>query len=89
MPGGERGAGCVFFSGCNLRCCFCQNKAHLPGGGGKVLTGGAAAEIFHELIGQEAACLDLVTPTHFTDAVLEALGDEEWARAGGVELRRL
>ena len=23
---GERGAGCVFFSGCNLRCCFCQNK---------------------------------------------------------------
>ena len=75
---GERGAGCVFFSGCNLRCCFCQNKPISQGEVGKVLTAERLREIFHELIGQEAACLDLVTPTHFTDAVLEALGDEEW-----------
>ena len=66
---GERGAGCVFFSGCNLRCCFCQNKPISQGEVGKVLTAERLREIFHELIGQEAACLDLVTPTHFTDAV--------------------
>ena len=38
---------------------------------------------------QGAACLDLVTPTHFTDAVLEALGDGALAGAGGLELRRV
>ena len=65
---------------------------------GKPLTVDRLREIFHELIGQGAACLDLVTPTHFTDAVLEALGDEEWPvpvvwNCGGYEkpetLRRL
>ena len=34
--------------------------------------------IFHELIDQGAACLDLVTPTHFVPAILEALGEEPW-----------
>ena len=95
---GERGAGCVFFSGCNLRCCFCQNKPISQGDVGKPLTVERLREIFHELIDQGAACLDLVTPTHFTDAVLEALGDEEWPvpvvwNCGGYEkpetLRRL
>ena len=95
---GSHGAGAVLFSGCNLRCCFCQNKPISQGEVGKVLTAERLREIFHELIGQEAACLDLVTPTHFTDAVLEALGDEEWPvpvvwNCGGYEkpetLRRL
>ena len=35
---GEHGAGCVFFSGCALRCCFCQNKPISQGGAGKPLT---------------------------------------------------
>ena len=95
---GEHGAGCVFFSGCALRCCFCQNKPISQGEVGKVLTAGRLREIFRELIDQGAACLDLVTPTHFTDAVLEALGDEAWPvpvvwNCGGYEkpetLRRL
>ena len=95
---GEHGAGTVFFSGCNLRCCFCQNKPISQGDVGKPLTVERLREIFHELIDQGAACLDLVTPTHFTDAVLEALGDEEWPvpvvwNCGGYEkpetLRRL
>ena len=95
---GEHGAGTVFFSGCNLRCCFCQNKPISQGDVGKPLTAVRLREIFHELIDQGAACLDLVTPTHFTDAVLEALGDEEWPvpvvwNCGGYEkpetLRRL
>ena len=76
---GERGAGCVFFSGCNLRCCFCQNGGISQGNVGKPITAARLREIFRELIAQGAACLDLVTPTHFTLAILEALGDEEWS----------
>ena len=72
---GDHGAGTVFFSGCNLRCCFCQNRSISRGEVGKVLTVARLREIFRELIEQGAACLDLVTPTHFTDAILEALGD--------------
>lgn len=75
---GERGAGTVFFSGCSLRCCFCQNAPISQGDVGKPVTAERLREIFHELIGRGAACLDLVTPTHFTPAILEALGEEEW-----------
>ena len=60
---GDHGAGTVFFSGCNLRCCFCQNKPISQGEVGKVLTVERLREIFHQLIEQGAACLDLVTPT--------------------------
>ncbi len=75
---GEHGAGTVFFSGCNLRCCFCQNQPISRGGMGKAITPERLRQIFRELIDQGAACLDLVTPTHFTPAILEALGDEVW-----------
>lgn len=75
---GERGAGTVFFSGCNLRCGFCQNKPISQGGVGKRISVPRLREIFQELVAQGAACLDLVTPTHFTPAVLEALGEEPW-----------
>lgn len=75
---GEHGAGTVFFSGCNLRCRFCQNGIISQEGYGKTITPQRLREIFQELVDQGAACLDLVTPTHFTDAVLEALGDEPW-----------
>ena len=76
--GGEHGAGAVFFSGCNLRCKFCQNGVISQEGYGKPITPRRLREIFEELVEQGAACLDLVTPTHFTDAVLEALGEERW-----------
>ena len=75
---GDHGAGCVFFSGCNLRCCFCQNGTISRDGFGKPITVERLREIFRELIAQGAACLDLVTPSHFTPAILEALGDETW-----------
>ena len=75
---GEKGAGTVFFSGCNLRCCFCQNGPISQGEVGKPITAARLREIFRELIAQGAACLDLVTPTHFTPVILEALGDELW-----------
>ena len=75
---GEHGAGCVFFSGCNLRCCFCQNSSISQGTVGKPVTAMRLREIFRELIAQGAACLDLVTPSHFTPVILEALGEENW-----------
>ena len=75
---GEKGAGTVFFSGCNLRCCFCQNGLISQGEVGRPITARRLREIFHELIAQGAACLDLVTPTHFTPVILEALGDDPW-----------
>ncbi len=75
---GDHGAGCVFFSGCNLRCCFCQNGTISREGFGKPVSVERLRDIFRELIAQGAACLDLVTPTHFTPAILEALGDEKW-----------
>ena len=75
---GKHGAGTVFFTGCNLRCCFCQNGPISQEGVGKALTASRLRMIFRELIDQGASCLDLVTPTHFTPVILEALGDEEW-----------
>ena len=75
---GDFGSGAVFFSGCNLRCKFCQNGVISQEGYGKPITPRRLREIFEELVEQGAACLDLVTPTHFTDAVLEALGEERW-----------
>ncbi len=75
---GEHGAGTVFFSGCNLRCGFCQNMPISRGEVGKPITAERLREIFRELIAQGAACLDLVTPTHFTPVILEALGEETW-----------
>ena len=75
---GERGAGTVFFSGCNLRCVFCQNAPISQEGAGMPVMVSRLREIFHELIAQGAACLDLVTPTHFTLSILEALGEEPW-----------
>lgn len=75
---GDHGAGCVFFSGCNLRCCFCQNGVISQEGFGKPLTVPELQAVFRSLVDRGAACLDLVTPTHFTPAVAEALGDETW-----------
>ena len=70
---GERGAGCVFFSGCNLRCCFCQNKPISQGEVGKVLTAERLREIFRELIAQGAHNIDLITASHFVPFLLPAL----------------
>ncbi len=75
---GEKGAGTVFFTGCNLRCCFCQNLPISQQGLGRPITAARLRDIFRELIAQGAACIDLVTPTHFTPVILEALGDEAW-----------
>lgn len=61
---GSSGSGAVFFSGCNLRCVYCQNHEIAAGTRGKVISRERLAEIFLELQEQGAANINLVTPDH-------------------------
>ncbi len=68
---GERGAGAVFFSGCTMRCRYCQNSEISTGGLGRSTENLRA--IFDNLIAQGAQTLELVTPTQFLPHILPAL----------------
>ena len=70
---GETGSGAVFFSGCPLRCVYCQNYAIAHGEAGKEISVGRLAEIFLELQEKQAANINLVTPTHYTPQIIEAV----------------
>ena len=70
---GTRGSGAVFFSGCTLRCVFCQNHRISSGGFGKEISAERLREIFLQLKDQGAHNINLVTPSHFTPWILEAL----------------
>lgn len=70
---GSFGTGAVFFSGCTLRCSFCQNAEISTGGKGIAVDSARLREIFEELIDQGAQSIDLVTPTHFLPDILPAL----------------
>ena len=72
---GTHGSGTVFFSGCTLRCVFCQNHRISTGGFGREISAERLREIFHELIAQGAHNINLVTPSHFTPWILEALDE--------------
>ena len=67
------GTGAVFFSGCTLRCRYCQNGVISTGGAGEALTPEALRETFLRLIDEGAQSIDLVTPTHFLPSILPAL----------------
>lgn len=70
---GETGAGTVFFSGCSLKCVFCQNYKISSGNEGAVITVKRLGEIFLELQEQGANNIDLVSPTHFVPQIITAL----------------
>lgn len=70
---GEKGAGTVFFTGCNMRCAFCQNHEISREDFGIKVTEERLAEIFLEQEARGAATLDLVTPTHFAPQIAMAL----------------
>ena len=70
---GARGSGAVFFSGCALRCRFCQNYSISHEGYGKKVSVERLREIYFELIDQRANNINLVNPTHFTEAILQSL----------------
>ena len=69
----KNGAGTVFFSGCNLHCCFCQNNKISNKLFGKVITDRQLADIFLRLRDSGADNIDLVTPTHFVPNIINAL----------------
>ena len=70
---GNRGSGTVFFSGCNLRCVFCQNSEISRGNAGREISATRLAEIFAELEELGVHNINLVTATHFADSVVAAL----------------
>jgi putative pyruvate formate lyase activating enzyme len=70
---GEAGSGAVFFSGCPLRCRFCQNHEISSGGFGIDVSESRLARIMLELQGQGALNINLVTPLHFAPHVREAV----------------
>ncbi|MBS6194179.1 MAG: radical SAM protein [Clostridiales bacterium] len=70
---GKKGSGAVFFSGCTLRCVFCQNYEISDGLRGKEITEERLSEIFLELQGKGAANINLVTAGHFALQVISAL----------------
>jgi putative pyruvate formate lyase activating enzyme len=70
---GRRGSGTIFFSGCNLRCVFCQNHDISWEVRGEVVTPTRLAEMMIEL--QAIGChnINWVTPEHVVPQILEAL----------------
>lgn len=70
---GERGSGAVFFSGCSLRCVFCQNYGISAENFGEEITVSRLREIYQELIGKGAHNINLVNPTHFVRAIAQSL----------------
>lgn len=70
---GTRGSGAVFFSGCTLRCCFCQNYSISSELYGKEISEQKLAQIFLELQNQGAHNINLVTATQYLPSILNAL----------------
>lgn len=70
---GEKGCGAIFFSGCNLKCIFCQNSEISHNNKGEEISVTQLAEIFKKLDKSNVENINLVTPTHFTDEIIEAL----------------
>ena len=70
---GTRGSGTVFFSGCTLKCVFCQNHTLSHDNFGKEISVKRLSEIFLELQAQGAHNINLVTATHYLPSVREAL----------------
>ena len=70
---GSFGSGAVFFSGCTLKCIFCQNRIISQQNLGKEITSEHLREIFLKLIEDGVQNINLVTPTHFLPSILPAL----------------
>ncbi|MBR3314754.1 MAG: radical SAM protein [Atopobiaceae bacterium] len=80
---GESGSGAIFFSGCPLRCIFCQNEKISHEGYGIEVTAERLATMMIELQAQGALNINLVTPLHFAPHLCVAI---DLARADGLTL---
>ena len=77
---GDKGSGTIFFSHCNLRCLYCQNKKISIDGYGKVISNKKLGEIMLTLQDKGAHNINLVTPTHYVPqiaSVLHKIKDKE------------
>ncbi|MDD5901652.1 MAG: radical SAM protein [Lachnospiraceae bacterium] len=70
---GTSGSGTVFFSGCNLRCVYCQNRVIAAGRLGRRMSVPQLAEAFMSLQRQGCHNINLVTPSHFVPQIARAL----------------
>lgn len=70
---GSFGSGAIFFSGCTLRCAFCQNYTISDEHFGRELTPQALRAVMERLIDEGVQNINLVTPTHFLPSILPAL----------------
>ena len=76
---GINGSGTVFFSNCNLKCIFCQNKKISTLGYGKEISNERLKEILLELQAKGAHNINLVTPTHYVPQIVEVLKEAKTA----------
>ena len=70
---GERGSGTVFFTGCNLKCVFCQNHEISRGKVGETVSVSRLRDIFLELQDKGVHNINLVTGSHFVTPIVSAL----------------
>lgn len=70
---GTNGSGTIFFSHCNLKCCYCQNKKISSDGFGKEISIERLSEMMLELEKKKAHNINLVTPTHFVPSIIDAI----------------
>lgn len=80
---GVRGSGAIFFSGCSLKCCYCQNYKISGGKVGSEYTEGELAALMLSLRDRGAHNINLVTPTHFIPSIVGAVRE---ARACGLDI---
>ncbi len=67
------GSGAIFFTGCNLKCVFCQNEPISHNGLGEEISVDRLVEIMKDLERDGAWNINLVTPTHFACEIMAAL----------------
>lgn len=70
---GKEGSGTVFFSGCNLKCVFCQNNEISTENKGVEISDDKLISIFENLISQGANNINLVNPTHYAKRLAKVL----------------
>lgn len=70
---GVNGSGTIFFSHCNLKCLYCQNKKISTGGYGKEIDNNHLIDIMFELQNKGAHNINFVTPTHYVPQIIECL----------------
>lgn len=68
----KKGVCAIFFSGCNLKCSYCQNYEISRGRVGKIYSDNDFVELLKEKE-KNNSYFDFITPTHFSDAILKAL----------------